>query len=164
MTSSASRTHSVSRVRQGLGQGNSKERDHGCDGHAAVDADDPGGGVAAPPVGLLSVIVPAFNEERTIATALERVLALPVAAIEIVVVDDGSTDETGGIAREIAARDPRVMVLRHPENVGKGGAIRTALPHVRGALVVIQDVLCPERPPGRHPPGGRETRRRAGSL
>lgn len=86
----------------------------------------------------LTVIVPAFNEERTIGELLRRVLALPIA-LEVIVVDDGSTDRTGDIAGSIAGTDGRVRIETHSINRGKGAAIRTALPGVRGSMVVIQD-------------------------
>src|SRR5437870_584680 len=78
----------------------------------------------------LSVIVPAFNERETIEEALRRVAALDVD-LEIVVVDDASTDGTA----ELAAAIPGVMLLRHGFNQGKGMAIRTALAEARGRIV-----------------------------
>ncbi len=87
---------------------------------------------------LLSVIVPVYNERSTVAEAVRRMrrVALPVD-LEIVVVDDGSTDGTTQILA--ALEDSTVQVVRHPTNLGKGAAIRTALTHVRGDLVLIQD-------------------------
>jgi len=86
----------------------------------------------------LSVIVPVFNERNTVAEVLRRMrrVDLPVD-LEIVIVDDGSTDGTSQILA--ALQDSTVHVLRHPTNLGKGAAIRTALEHVRGELVLIQD-------------------------
>ena len=86
----------------------------------------------------LSVIVPVYNERNTVAEVLRRMrrVELPVD-LEIVVVDDGSTDGTGQILA--ALEDSTVQVVRHPTNLGKGAAIRTALGHVRGELVLIQD-------------------------
>ncbi|MHB8463822.1 MAG: glycosyltransferase family 2 protein [Acidimicrobiales bacterium] len=87
---------------------------------------------------LLSVIVPVFNERATVTEILRRMRAveLPVE-LEIVVVDDGSTDGTDKALS--AMEDSTVRVLRHVGNRGKGAAIRTGLGVVRGDLVLIQD-------------------------
>ncbi|MDQ3897394.1 MAG: glycosyltransferase family 2 protein [Actinomycetota bacterium] len=86
----------------------------------------------------LSVIVPVYNERNTVAEVLRRIrrVELPVD-LEVVVVDDGSTDGTSQILA--ALEDSTVQVVRHPTNLGKGAAIRTALEHVRGDLVLVQD-------------------------
>ena len=86
----------------------------------------------------LSVIVPVYNERNTVAEVLRRMrrVELPVD-LEVVVVDDGSTDGTAQILA--ALEDSTVQVVRHPSNLGKGAAIRTGLQHVRGELVLIQD-------------------------
>jgi len=81
----------------------------------------------------VSFVVPAYNEARTIADVLERVDALELDK-QVIVVDDGSTDGTGAIAEE----HDGVLVLRQ-RNQGKGAAIRHALQHVDGEIVVIQD-------------------------
>ncbi|MCC6485084.1 MAG: glycosyltransferase family 2 protein [Armatimonadetes bacterium] len=83
----------------------------------------------------VSVVIPAYNEEDTIGEVLERVLALPLN-LEVVVVDDASTDRTAEIARSF---DDRVRVFQQPENRGKGAAIRRAVSEVRGEIVAIQD-------------------------
>ena len=86
----------------------------------------------------LSVIVPVYNERNTVAEVLRRMrrVDLPVD-LEIVVVDDGSTDGTSQILA--ALEDSTVQVVRHGTNQGKAAAIRTGLQHVRGELVLIQD-------------------------
>ena len=91
----------------------------------------------APVEPCLGVIVPAFNEERTIGRVLERVLRQPCVA-QVVVVDDASTDRTQEAVAGYSA-DRRVMVLRHETNRGKGAAVRTALAKVEAPIVVIQD-------------------------
>jgi glycosyltransferase involved in cell wall biosynthesis/phospholipid N-methyltransferase len=92
---------------------------------------------------LVSILVPAFNEEEFLPALLERALAAPLPAgveTEILVVDDGSTDGTAAAALEMARRAPdRVRVLRHERNRGKGAAIRTALAEARGEFALIQD-------------------------
>ena len=85
----------------------------------------------------LGVIVPAFNEARTIGHVLDRVLRQPCVA-QVVVVDDASTDGTGEAIRPYAA-DKRVTVIRHEQNQGKGAAIRTALGGIEALITVIQD-------------------------
>lgn len=85
----------------------------------------------------LSVIVPVYNEERTVEEIVRRVLDLPID-VEVIAVDDASTDRTPEILRAFAF-DPRVRLLRHERNRGKGSAIRTAIPHCRGRAITIQD-------------------------
>ena len=83
----------------------------------------------------VTAIVPALDEEGTIARVVDRLLALPLA-VQVVVVDDGSTDRTPDI---LAAYGDRITVLRNPSRSGKGNAIRKALPHALGRVTVIQD-------------------------
>ena len=84
----------------------------------------------------VSFIVPAYNEASTIADVLERVEALDIDK-QIVVVDDGSTDDTPRVLEGWAGRDG-IRVVRQ-ENRGKGAAIRTAIPLLDGDITVIQD-------------------------
>jgi len=85
----------------------------------------------------VSFLVPAYNEAPTIAAVLEAVDALRLDA-QIVVVDDGSTDDTAAIAERWAAGRDGFVLLRQP-NRGKGAAIRAAIPHADGDVIVIQD-------------------------
>jgi glycosyltransferase involved in cell wall biosynthesis len=87
---------------------------------------------------LLSVIVPVFNERTTVAEVIRRIRAvsLPVA-VEVIVVDDGSSDGTDKVLSALG--DSTVRVINHGVNRGKGAAIRTGLESVRGDLVLIQD-------------------------
>jgi len=85
----------------------------------------------------LGVIVPAFNEERTLERVLDRVL-LQACVGQVVVVDDCSTDGTFAAATRFQD-DPRVTVLQHARNEGKGAAIRTGLQALTTPLVIIQD-------------------------
>ncbi|MCK4414537.1 MAG: glycosyltransferase family 2 protein [Candidatus Eisenbacteria sp.] len=84
----------------------------------------------------LSVIIPVYNEVATIEEILRRVAAVPREK-EILVVDDGSGDGTPALLER--CRLPEMRLFNHPRNRGKGAAIRTALPHVSGDFVIIQD-------------------------
>jgi dolichol-phosphate mannosyltransferase len=86
---------------------------------------------------LLSVLVPVYNERSTVEPLLRRVLAVPLDK-EVIVVDDGSTDGTREVLRELAEGLP-IRVLFHPANRGKGTAVRTALVEARGEIVIVQD-------------------------
>ncbi len=88
----------------------------------------------------LSILIPCYNEETTIAPLIQRCLSAPLPDDldrEIIVVNDGSTDRTGEILSRIA--DPRVTVIEHAENRGKGAAVRSGLVGAGGDIVVIQD-------------------------
>ena len=86
----------------------------------------------------LTVLMPVFNEEATVAEIIRRVGQADVGlAVELIVVDDGSSDGTTAILREL--NDPTVRVLVHEQNQGKGAALRTGLAHATGDVVVIQD-------------------------
>ena len=87
----------------------------------------------------LSVVMPAYNERGTIHEALRRVLDAPVDSLEIIVVDDGSTDGTRELLTQGPALDPRVRIVLHDVNRGKGAALRTGFGEARGRFVVVQD-------------------------
>jgi glycosyltransferase involved in cell wall biosynthesis len=82
----------------------------------------------------LSVLIPVYNEERSVARLIDRVKAVPVDK-EIIVVDDHSRDRTFDVLQRLSD----IQVFRHPVNRGKGAAIRTALAHATGDVVIIQD-------------------------
>ncbi len=84
----------------------------------------------------LSVVVPCFNEESTVAAVVDAVLAVPWVA-QVVVVDDGSTDKSPEILA--ALDDPRVDVVLLPTNQGKGAALRTGFARATAQFVVVQD-------------------------
>ena len=90
------------------------------------------------PVQCLSVVMPAFNEQATIAEILERVLASPWTA-EVVVIDDGSTDDTVEIVSKFTSTDDRVRLVRQPHNQGKGAALRRGFVEARAEVVIVQD-------------------------
>ena len=84
--------------------------------------------------------MPVYNESRTLRTIVERVLAAPVDCdLELVCVDDCSTDSSLDILHELAAADPRITVIAQPINMGKGKAIRTAIDQMTGDIGIIQD-------------------------
>jgi glycosyltransferase involved in cell wall biosynthesis len=84
----------------------------------------------------LSVVIPCYNEASTIETVLRRVLESPYT-YEVVVVDDGSTDDTLRRARSVD--DPRVTILAQGQNSGKGAALRRGFGEAKGLFVIIQD-------------------------
>ena len=86
----------------------------------------------------LSVIIPAYNEASTIATVIELVRACGVPDLQLIILDDCSTDGTGAILDALPP-SPDLTILHHPVNRGKGAAIRTAQQHVAGDAVIIQD-------------------------
>jgi glycosyltransferase involved in cell wall biosynthesis len=85
----------------------------------------------------VSFLIPAYNEGATIASVIEQVQALPFDK-QLIVVDDGSTDATPAILKRIAAEYDNVVTLSQ-SNTGKGAAIRAAIEHIEGEIVVIQD-------------------------
>ncbi len=90
----------------------------------------------------LSVVIPVYNERYLVRELLRRVLAVQVqgiAAIQVIVVDDGSTDGTREVLRELAAAEPRLRYLEHERNGGKGAALRTGIREAAGDLIVFQD-------------------------
>ena len=88
----------------------------------------------------ISIIIPCFNEEKTISNLVGQVLkALIDMKKQIVIVDDCSTDNTFKILQELSALDKSIIIESHSYNQGKGAAIRTALLSVTGDIVIIQD-------------------------
>ncbi len=92
---------------------------------------------------LLSILIPAYQEEATIGQVLRQVAAIDTRPHgfdkEIVVCDDGSRDRTAAIAAEVAAAEPAIKLVRHERNRGKGAAIRTALAAAAGDYCLVQD-------------------------
>ncbi len=88
----------------------------------------------------LSVLMPIYNERPTLAEIMRKVFAVPGdLAIEVIAVDDGSIDGSQQLLAELASLEPRIKVLRQARNCGKGAALRAALPHAQGDIVVVQD-------------------------
>jgi len=92
-----------------------------------------------PSTPLISIIVPVFNEARTVADVIERLIAIELpAAREILVVNDGSTDGTRDVLDQILTR-PEIRIIHAPKNGGKCSAIRIGFAHATGTIVAIQD-------------------------
>ncbi|MGA2051935.1 MAG: glycosyltransferase family 2 protein [Opitutales bacterium] len=87
----------------------------------------------------VSVVVPVYNEERTVAVLLRRVLAAGMNLREVLVIDDGSSDATRERVKEVAAADPRVRLIAQPQNMGKGAAVRTGFEAAKGEIILVQD-------------------------
>ena len=90
---------------------------------------------------LLSIIIPAYNEETSIESILTKVLDANCSdlQVEIIVVDDFSKDRTFEIASELVSRYPSMIVYKHSKNLGKGAALRTGFKKAKGDIVLIQD-------------------------
>lgn len=86
---------------------------------------------------LLSVVIPVFNEIKTIGRILSRVASLPLN-LELVIVDDESTDGTREVLKKLEGL-PRVKVILKEKNAGKGAALRTGFEHAEGDFIVVQD-------------------------
>jgi glycosyltransferase involved in cell wall biosynthesis len=89
----------------------------------------------------LSIVIPVFNEAGNLENLIRKIKALNLPSVEIVVVDDGSTDDSSAIATRLGSR-----VVRHPYNIGNGAAIKSGIREARGKLLVLMDG------DGQHPP------------
>jgi glycosyltransferase involved in cell wall biosynthesis len=86
----------------------------------------------------LGVVIPVYNEERTLHLIVEKVLARPEVA-ELVMVNDCSKDGTWNTMQELAKTDDRIRIFTHEVNQGKGAALRTGFQHVISDIIIIQD-------------------------
>jgi glycosyltransferase involved in cell wall biosynthesis len=91
------------------------------------------------PAGVLSVLVPVYDEVKTVQTVLHQLLKLGPMLKEVVVVDDGSTDGTSRIVERMEAGEPRIRFFRLERNQGKTAAIRHALAQATGEIIIVQD-------------------------
>jgi len=87
----------------------------------------------------LSVVVPAYNEEKTISLVLDALFHEVPDLYEVIVVDDGSKDKTAQIVEEFSAKVPQVHLIRQPVNQGKTAALRTGFAASQGDIVLVQD-------------------------
>jgi glycosyltransferase involved in cell wall biosynthesis len=91
----------------------------------------------------LSIVIPVFNEEKTVERVLDKILDLKVSGFEkeVIVVDDASIDKTNEIINKVKNRNKgsNVKLFRHEENLGKGAAVRTGIENAKGDYILIQD-------------------------
>ena len=89
----------------------------------------------------VSIVVPCYNESATLEKLVHRVMAADSSGltIELVIVDDCSNDKSFEIASQLSELDPRIKAIRHAENTGKGGALRTGFANTSGDIVIVQD-------------------------
>jgi glycosyltransferase involved in cell wall biosynthesis len=85
----------------------------------------------------LSVVVPVYNEETTLAEVVRKLLSVP-CLLEIIIVDDCSSDGTGAVARQLETH-PQVRLVRHERNAGKTAALRSGFALTTGQIVIVQD-------------------------
>ncbi len=85
----------------------------------------------------VSVVIPVYNERQTIQQIVQRVLDTGLVD-EVIIVDDGSTDGTREILKELE-NQPSIRLILHPANAGKGAAVRTGIQNARGDVIIIQD-------------------------
>lgn len=86
----------------------------------------------------LGVVIPVYNEEKTLHLIVEKVLARPEVA-EVVIVNDCSKDGTWETMQDLAKTDDRIRIFTHEVNQGKGAALRTGFHHVNSEIIIIQD-------------------------
>src|SRR5256885_5132798 len=86
----------------------------------------------------LSVVMPVYNERATLRQVVDRVLAVPLP-IELICVDDGSTDGSREILAQLQSERPQIRILLQPRNMGKGAALHRGIQEATGDFVIIQD-------------------------
>ena len=97
----------------------------------------------------LSVVMPVYNEQATLAEVIARVLAVPLE-IELICVDDGSRDGSREILQGLQASHPQIRVLFQPTNMGKGAALRRGIQESTGDYVIIRTPIWNTIPPNIH--------------
>src|SRR5438132_2749129 len=90
---------------------------------------------------VLSIVIPCYNEEETLASCVEKVLEIEDQSLqlELIIVNDCSSDRSSEVAQGLKHKHPRIEVLNHARNQGKGAALRTGIAHAKGDFVAIQD-------------------------
>ena len=87
----------------------------------------------------MSVIIPVFNEENTIENVITSVQKNVNSLLEIIIVDDGSKDQTVAIVNKLIKNDPRIVLIMHEKNQGKTAALKTGFSASKGSVVIVQD-------------------------
>ena len=89
----------------------------------------------------LSIIIPVYNEEKTVGKLLKKLLSvkLPVNDVEYIIIDDGSIDTSASIVSKLQILNSKIKLIKHKINLGKGAAVKTGLKHAKGDYIVIQD-------------------------
>ena len=87
----------------------------------------------------LTIIIPCYNEEKTIKIVLEKILKLNYSKKQIIVIDDCSTDNSLNEIEKIKAFFEDIVLIKHKKNLGKGAAIKSSKNYINGDIVVIQD-------------------------
>ncbi len=87
----------------------------------------------------ISIIIPVYNEEKTISQVLDLVLEKVRNLGEVIIIDDGSKDNTGQISRDYEARNPLVHYYQQPRNMGKTEALKEGFKRSNGEIVIVQD-------------------------
>lgn len=89
----------------------------------------------------LSIVIPCYNEEKTLKRCVEKVLEIAdkSLALELIIVDDASSDKSPSIAQTLSNKHSDLIVLTHDWNQGKGAALRTGFEHATGDFVAVQD-------------------------
>jgi glycosyltransferase involved in cell wall biosynthesis len=87
----------------------------------------------------LSIIIPCYNEEKTISLIVEKIKKIKSLTPEIIIVDDCSRDNTSDVVKKISQLYPDIKIVTHEKNLGKGAAIRSGIKLVTGNIVLLQD-------------------------
>ncbi len=86
----------------------------------------------------ISIIIPLYNEENTIIKLLKKIYSLRIANFEIIIVNDGSTDNSLKLVNDFSKKK-KIKIISHEKNIGKGAAIKSAKKFVKGSIIIIQD-------------------------
>ena len=88
---------------------------------------------------LISIIIPVYNIEKYITRCIRSITAQSFQDYELILVDDGSSDDTANLVLRYASQEPNIRLLRQPVNMGKGAAIQAGCLHARGQMMLMVD-------------------------